>query len=406
MAKTKIINGNVITPYRIIKNGCVTFENGKIIEVSDRVSSDSCCEDNCGCNEADKVQIIDAKGKYVAPGFIDIHTHGAGGHDFLDATVEAYLGAAEKHVQHGTTALVPTMTTSTLEELKEALEIYKQAKKENTKGSQFLGLHIEGPYFAMSQKGAQDPRYIRNPDPKEYKEILSWGNDIIRWSAAPELEGALEFGRALKSRGILASIAHTDAICEQVLEAFENGYTHITHLYSAMSMVRRINAYRYAGVVEAAYLIDEMTVEIIADGSHLPPSLLKLIYKIKGPDRIALITDSMRAAGQPEGESILGSLKNGLRVIVEDDVAKLPDRTAFAGSVATTDKLVRNMINLADVPLIDAVKMMTQTPASIIGVGDKKGSLVPGKDADIVIFDDNIQMDTVIVGGKIMYKRL
>jgi len=277
MAKTKIINSNVITPYRIIKNGSVTFENGKIIEVSDKASTALCSETKCGCNETDKVQVIDAKGKYVAPGFIDIHTHGAGGYDFLDATVEAYLGAAEKHVQHGTTALVPTMTTSTIEELREAIEVYKQAKKENTKGSQFLGLHIEGPYFAMSQKGAQDPRYIRNPDPKEYEEILSWGNEIIRWSAAPELDGALEFGRVLKGKGILASIAHTDAIYEQVLEAFENGFTHITHLYSAMSMVRRINAYRYAGVVEAAYLIDEMTVEIIADGSHLPASLLKLI---------------------------------------------------------------------------------------------------------------------------------
>ncbi|NMB97237.1 MAG: N-acetylglucosamine-6-phosphate deacetylase [Clostridiaceae bacterium] len=405
MSKTIIINGNIITPYRIIKNGCVAFENGKIIEVSDSTSIDSCCGDNCGCNESDKVQIIDAGGKYVAPGFIDIHTHGGGGHDFLDATVEAYLGAAEKHVQHGTTALVPTTTTSTIDELKQAFDIYKQAKKENTRGSQFLGLHLEGPYFAMSQKGAQDPRFIRNPNPDEYEEILSWSNDIIRWSAAPELKGALEFGRLLKSKGILVSIAHTDAIYKQVLDAFENGFTHVTHLYSAMSMVRRINAYRYAGVVEAAYLIDEMTVEIIADGSHLPASLLKLIYKIKGADHIALVTDSMRAAGQSEGESILGSLKNGLPVIVEDGVAKLPDRTAFAGSVATTDRLVRNMVNLADVPLIDAVKMMTQTPASIIGVGDKKGSIVPGKDADIVIFDDNIVMDTVIVGGKILYRK-
>ena len=209
----------------------------------------------------------------------------------------------------------------------------------------------------------------------------------------------------MKSKGILASIAHTDAIYEEVLEAFENGFTHITHLYSATSMVKRINAYRYAGVVEAAYLIDEMTVEIIADGSHLPASLLKLIYKIKGADHIALITDSMRAAGQSEGDSILGSLKNGMPVVVEDGVAKLPDKTAFAGSIATTDWLVRNMVKLADVPLLDAVKMMTMTPANIIGVGDKKGSIIAGKDADIVIFDNNINIDTTIVGGKIMYKK-
>ncbi|NSW89214.1 MAG: N-acetylglucosamine-6-phosphate deacetylase [Firmicutes bacterium] len=402
MGKMMIVNANVITPFRIIKNSCVLIEEGEIIKVGEEESevNDSYCKTNNGCCE-----IVDAEGKYVAPGFIDIHTHGGGGHDFLDGTVEAYLGAAEKHVQHGTTAMVPTTTTSTNEELKKTFEVYRKAKLENKRGSQFLGLHLEGPYFSMAQKGAQDPRFIRNPKPEEYKEILSWTDDIIRWSAAPELEGALKFGRYLKKRGILASIAHTDAIYEQVLEAFENGFTHITHLYSATSMVRRINAYRYAGVVEAAYLIDEMTVEIIADGSHLPASLLKLIYKIKGADRIALVTDSMRAAGLPEGESIIGSLENGMRVIVEDGVAKLPDRTAFAGSVATADRLVRNMVNLAGVSLIDAVKMMTLTPASIIGVSNNKGSIVPGKDADIVIFDENINVEMTIVGGKILYKK-
>jgi N-acetylglucosamine-6-phosphate deacetylase len=172
-----------------------------------------------------------------------------------------------------------------------------------------------------------------------------------------------------------------------------------------MSMVRRINAYRYAGVVESAYLLDDMTVEIIADGCHLPASLLKLIYKIKGPGRIALITDSMRAAGLPEGDSILGSLKNGQKVIVEDGVAKMPDHTVFAGSVATADRLVRNMIKLADVPLVEAVRMMTGTPAEIIGVADRKGSLVKGKDADIVIFDDYIDIKATIIKGQTVYEK-
>ncbi len=152
-------------------------------------------------------------------------------------------------------------------------------------------------------------------------------------------------------------------------------------------------------------MIDEMTVEIIADGSHLPASLLKLIYKIKGADRIALVTDSMRAAGLPEGESILGSLENGMKVIVEDGVAKLPDRTAFAGSVATTDRLVRNMLNLTGVSLTEAIKMITLTPAAIMGVSDSKGSIVPGKDADIVIFDKDINVEMTIIQGKVMYKK-
>lgn len=188
-----------------------------------------------------------------------------------------------------------------------------------------------------------------------------------------------------------------------MIDAFENGFSLVTHLYSGMSGVTRRNAFRYAGVIESAFLIEEMDVEIIADGIHLPAPLLKLIYKIKGPDRIALVTDAMRGAGMPEGKSILGGLKNGLEVIIEDGVAKLPDRTSFAGSVATADRLIRTMINLAEVPLTDAVRMLTSTPARILGVQDTKGSLVPGKDADIVVFDQNIEIEKTIIKGKIIY---
>jgi len=393
MERIKIFNGRIITPYRIINNGVIVVEDGKISSIgNENVEIDGCL-------------MIDAKGNFVAPGFIDIHTHGGGGHDFMDGTVEAYIGAAEKHAQHGTTAIVPTTLTSTNEELKNTFAVYKEAKKINVNGAEFLGLHLEGPYFSMEQRGAQDPRYIRNPEPEEYLEILGWSDDIIRWSAAPELKGSMEFGRLLKSRGILPSIAHSNAVFEEVQEAFENGFTHVTHLYSGMSGVRRINAYRYAGVIESAFIIDDMTVEIIADGAHLPASLLKLIYKIKGAENTALVTDSMRAAGMPEGEYILGSLRDGQKCIVEDGVAKLPDRTAFAGSVATCDRLVRTMVELADVPIADAVKMMTATPARIIGVQDRKGSLAAGKDADIVLFDDKINVKMTIVKAKIIFSK-
>lgn len=391
MDRVKIVNAQVITPYRIIKNGTILFENSRIVYTGE------------GGISAEDYFEIDAGGNYASPGFVDIHTHGGGGHDFMDGTVEAYLGAAEKHARYGTTSIVPTTLTSTNEELKNTFAVYDQARRLNENGAEMLGLHLEGPYFSMEQKGAQDPRYIKNPVPEDYTEILGWSDDIIRWSAAPELDGAFEFGRYIKNRGILPSIAHTDAIYEQVLDAFECGFTHITHLYSAMSGVRRINAMRYAGVIESAFLIDEMTVEIIADGVHLPESLLKLIYKIKGPSRIALVTDSMRAAGMPDGESILGSLNNGMKVIVEDGVAKLLDRSCFAGSVATADRLVRTMVKLAEVPLADAVRMMTSTPAAIIGVGRTKGSLVPGMDADIVVFDKDINILLTVVKGRIVY---
>jgi N-acetylglucosamine-6-phosphate deacetylase len=394
MEKIKICNGRIITPYRLIENGTVLIEDGKIVQV---------CSGNIDFPGA---QTINAQNNFVSPGFIDIHTHGGGGHDFMDGTVRAFLEAAKMHALHGTTALVPTTLTSQPKELLQLFKIYRQAIKENTEGAQFLGLHLEGPYFSMSQKGAQDPRYIRLPKKEEYEQILSQSDDIIRWSAAPELEGAMEFGREITGQGILAAIAHTDATSDQVAEALENGYSHVTHLYSGMSGVMRRNAFRYAGVIESAFLFDQLTVEIIADGIHLPPSLLQLIYKQKGPSRIALITDSMRAAGQDVEKSILGSLKDGLKIIIENGVAKLPDRTAFAGSVATADLLVRNMIKLAGVPLLHAVQMITITPAQICRIDHQKGSLTIGKDADVVIFDDNIQIKTTIINGRTIANQL
>ena len=390
LQRIKIINGKIITPHRMI-SGTIIITDDKISEVSEG-----------NIEVADAIE-IDAKGNYVTPGFIDIHVHGGADHDFMDGTETAFLKIAELHAKCGTTAMLPTTLSGTKEALLKTLASYESANEKNVIGSQFLGMHLEGPYFAMNQRGAQDPRFIRDPDPAEYEDILSRFSSVKRWSAAPELKGAIEFGRYLRSKNILPAIAHTDAIYEEVIVAFENGYTLATHLYSAMSGVTRKNAFRYAGVIESAYIIDDMDVEIIADGVHLPAPLLKLVYKIKGADRTALITDAMRAAGMPPGESTLGSLDNGLKVIVEDGVAKLPDRSSFAGSVATADRLVRTMITMGEVPLIDAVKMITSTPARISGVLDSKGSLAPGKDADIVIFDQGINIKMTMIKGKIVF---
>ncbi len=389
----KIINGNIITPYRIIRGGSLLIRNGKIVEVSAR-----------NIDAPDAVE-VDVQGRYVAPGFIDIHVHGGGGHDFMDSTVEAFLGVAETHARFGTTSLVPTTLTAGKNELLHTLAVYEKADAQNELGAAFLGMHIEGPYFSMEQRGAQDPRYIRDPDPEEYMEILNASSSIKRWSVAPERNGAMEFGQVLRSRGILPSIAHTNAVYDDVVRAIEHGYTLATHFYSGMSGVTRRDAFRFGGVIESGYLIDEMDVEIIADGRHLPADLLKLIYKVKGTDRIALITDAMRAAALPPGESMLGSLEDGIRVIVEDGVAKLLDRTAFAGSVATADWLVRTMVNKAEVPLTDAVRMVTATPARIIGVADRKGTVSAGMDADLVIFGEDVAVHATIIGGKTVFER-
>ncbi len=392
MKRTAIINGRVVTPYRVFEGATVLFEDGKIVDIV----RGECCTEGC--------DIIDAKGQIVAPGFIDIHTHGAGNYDFMDCSVEAFLGAAEMHAKHGTTTLLPTATTGSHDIMKAMFAYFKEAKEKNTRGATLYGMHLEGPYFSYEQRGAQDPRFIKNPDPKEYLEFLSMSDDIVRWSVAPELPGAMALGRELDRRGIVASVAHTDGLYSDVEDARENGYHLLTHFYSGMSTVRRINAYRFAGVIEAGYCMDDMYVEIIADGCHLPAELLKMIYKIKGPARIALVTDSMRAAGMPEGPLYaLGNKDEGTKCIVEDGVAKLQDRTAFAGSVATTDRLVRTMRNVADVPLVDAVRMMTVTPATILGISDRKGILAPEKDADIVIFDDRIHVSRTIIGGRTVY---
>lgn len=350
-------------------------------------------------------EIIDANGSYVSPGFVDIHVHGGGGYDFMDGTLEAFLGASRMHATHGTTSMIPTTVTSTDEDLYGVFDVFEKASSLNVDGAQMLGLHLEGPYFSAAKSGAQDPSYLKNPTPEHYMPILDATDKIMRWSVATELPGAMAFGDELSRRGILASMAHSDAVYETVEESVLHGYSHVTHLYCAMSTIVRKNAFRYAGLQEAAFLMDDLTVEIIADGVHLPRPLLQYAYKFKGADKTALCTDAMRAAGMPDGTYILGSLKNGQSVIVEDGVAKLPDRSAFAGSAATTDRLVRTMVQVAGVSLVDAVKMMTLTPSRIMRIDDRKGSLLSGKDADIVIFNDNIEILATIRGGKTIYKK-
>ena len=308
-------------------------------------------------------------------------------------------------MSHGTTSIVPTVSSASNELIKESIENIKEATSKMTKGPEILGVHLEGPYFAMSQKGAQAAEHVRNPVKEEYMNIVESFDNILRWSLAPELPGALEMAKELVKHGIRLSIGHSDALFDEAIKAYECGFTSVTHLYSCTSTVRRINAYRFAGIIEAAFLIDDMMVEIIADGKHLPASLLKLIYKIKGPDRICLVTDAIDVAGLKDVKGEIYCKTIGSNIIIEDDVAKLLDRSAFAGSVATTDRLVRTIIKLADVPLYQAVKMMTATPAKNIGMFSSKGSLSLGKDADIIIFDDDINISTVMVSGEVTFEK-
>ena len=343
---------------------------------------------------------VDLGGLYLAPGFIEMHTHGAGGYDFMDGTKEAFIGACMTHFAHGTTTILPTTVAATRKEILRATETCRAIKADWKDGPYVHGMHMEGPYLNPIHKGAIDETYIRNPDPNEYEEFLAAGKGCIaRWTLAPELDGAPQFAKRLREEGILPSMGHTNAEYSQVVAAAEQGCTHLTHMYSCMSTIVRKFGFRFPGVIESAFILDDLTVELIADGCHLPPEMLKMVHKCLGVDRVALVCDSIRCAGQDVTEAIIGSTENGYRVLIEDGVAKLCDRSAFAGSVATDDRLVRTMHTLAGVPLCDCVRMMTLTPAKILGIDDVTGSLQAGKRADLVCFDEDIRIKGVCAAG-------
>lgn len=382
---TKIKNATLICD-TLINDKYLYIEDGKIKAItSEELPFD--CE-------------IDAEGNYVSPGFIDIHTHGGGGYDFMDGSVDDILKAAETHAKFGTTTIYPTAATAHYKDLLLFVENVKEAMKQNAPGKPHIaGSHLEGPYFSMAMRGAQNPDFLKNPTYEEYNTFYEASEGTLkRISFAPELDGALELCDYLKDKGLVSSFAHTDGVYEEIKPAIDKGCTLATHLYSGMNTVTRRNAYRYLGAVETSFLEDSVDVEIIADGCHLPPTLLKLIVKLKGTDKICLITDSMRGASFDSGESILGPKNDGMACVIKDGVAFLPDLSAFAGSVATCDRLVRVMYKKAEVSLPECIKMMCKNPARIMGL-QNKGSLTEGYDADLVFFDDDINIKKVMTGG-------
>ncbi len=383
---TKISNGRILSPSGILAGHHLYIENNKILNVSK--------EDLPFDYE------IDADNNYVSPGFIDVHVHGGGGYDFMDGGADPIIQAANFHLKTGTTSIMPTSLSCSTEVLTDFLADLRTAQHAKTLLGTILGAHLEGPYFAKSQAGAQNPQYITLPKPEEYQIILrDFGDLICRWSFAPELEGSLAFCEALVANGVYPSVAHSEAIYDDVKAAYDKGCRTVTHLYSGMSTITRHNGYRKLGVTESAYLLDEMNVEIIADGKHLPPELLKMIVKCKDNKKICLVTDAMRAAGTGFTESFLGRKGEQTPCIIDDSVAKLPDLTSFAGSIATADRLVRTMVELADCNVETAVAMMTEAPARMFGL-KSKGKLAKGYDADVIIFDAHINIKKVIAGGK------
>lgn len=377
---TIITNGKLLTSQGWVEKGWIIFDGNKILDLGSGPVTIEC--DNK----------IDVAGGYILPGGIDIHVHGGGGHDFMEGTEEAFRVATQTHLRHGTTAIYPTLAASSTEMIMEAAATTEKLMAEPN--STIMGLHLEGPYFNMVMAGGQMPEYIRNPQSEEYKHIIENTSCIKRWDAAPELEGAIEFGRYVSSKGVVTSIAHTTANYNVVKAACEAGYSLATHFYNAMTGVHKKREFKYEGTIESIYLMDGMNVELVADGIHVPPVILRMVHKMKGVERTCLITDAMGCTASDSKEAF------DPRVIIEDGVCKLSDRSAIAGSIATMDRLIRTMVQQAEIPLEDAVRMASETPARIMGIYDRKGSLDKGKDADVIIMDENLELKGVWSMGR------
>ena len=377
-----ILDGEIVEGDLLLSNGNIEA----ILPPHTAVSEDYCT--------------VDCTGKYVSPGFVDIHQHGGGGSDYMDDDPDAYVKATEAHLLHGVTSVMPTLLSADKELMLSAVARYCAATVDSRIRANLLGLHMEGRYISPAYAGAQKPERIVPFDEAEYSEVIRAAKGHLkRWSVAPEVAGMERFAEVAREEGIVLSIAHSEADFDTVLRAYDLGFCHVTHLYSCTSSIVRKNGFRVAGVVEAAYYLDGMNVEIIADGCHLPHSLLAYVAKFKDRSRIALITDAMRAAGTDAVESYLGDATDPLPVIVEDGVAKLLDRTAFGGSVATGDRLVRTMV-AAGIPLVDAIRMITVNPLEMMGLQVKKGRLCVGYDADVCVFDEAINLKHVFCNGR------
>ncbi|MBF1371651.1 MAG: N-acetylglucosamine-6-phosphate deacetylase [Porphyromonas sp.] len=377
----QIVGGRIYTPTGWIDGGSVLVEGKKIKAI---LNTDLPIE---GARQ------LDARGSYIIPGGIEMHVHGAAGADYMDGTVEAFRTASDYHLQQGTTTIFPTLSTSSYETIMKGIECTEILMKDDE--STVEGLHLEGPYFSVKMAGAQLPELIRPARPEEYTKIMERGDGVIkRWDAAPEIEGALDFGSYIRERGVVVALAHTEANDKHVRAAWEHGYTLGTHFYNAMKVAHKVGVYKEPGAVETILDMPDFDIEVICDGIHVPPVMVHLAYAVKGRERMALTTDALLYTGTVNFKDPTG------HAIVEDGVCKLSDRSALAGSIATMDLLIRTAVQKANIPLIDAIYMCSYTPARIMGIQDTKGALEAGHDADILFLDEDLQLRFVMHRGR------
>lgn len=392
MAHIWIGGGTLVLLDRVVAGGSVLVEGRRIAAVNEPCPPD--------------VWRVDAKGGYIMAGFVDMHVHGGGDWDFMDADPAAFPAIAKAHCAHGTTALCPTTMTCPDTLLEKTIDLFLEADKTPEGGAELLGLHLEGPYFSAASKGAQPISTQRIPNREDLERILNRAKGTIcRWDAAPELPNMELFAQVMREYGVLTSLAHSTATAAQAMEAFDWGFSHVTHFYNACTTFHKKEGIVHSGIVEATYLRDDVTIELIGDGCHIPRESMLLALRIKGPENIALITDAMRAAGVDCQSSILGARDTGVPVVIKDHVAQMTDFSSYAGSVATMDRCLRTAHVQYGIALPQVSQMLSLTPARLCGVGDRKGSLEVGKDADVVLLTPDFQVEQVYARGRLAYMR-
>ena len=385
-----LTNARLISPDGIRDGLEVVVEEGKIAEIRPPAPRLRRTGEQTRTSSKD---VVDLDGNYLAPGFIDLHVHGALGRDTMDSSAEAFRTICDFHARDGTTSVLLTTATAPLENI---VDVLKAVRDYRSSISAVAGVHVEGPFVSKAKCGAQRAEFIQDPSPGGVRQLLEYADVIKRVTIAPELPGALEAIESFRTHGVSVSGGHSDAWDEDVRAAFDRGMRSATHTFNCMSNARRRGVCRVAGLLEFALSEPKISCELIADGHHVSPTLMRMLYRAKGTGGICLVTDATAGAGLPEGSrfSLFGN-----ECLVEGGVCLLADRSALAGSASRMIDLVRTMVQKVDVPLHEAVAMATRNPARAIGL-EKKGQLTVGADADFVVLSPELEVLRVSVGGE------
>lgn len=387
--KTLLTNIAIQTENDFIADGAIEIEKRKILRLIPHAVDGS--KQDC--------VIIDGQGLMAAAAYIDSHVHGGNGFDCNDGTQEALDGMSTFYAQHGIAAYFPSTSSDPLDKINRAFAVIREAMADDTgEGVEIMGTHMEGPFINPLHKGCQAANRILQMTEENFAIVRQNADIIKRITIAPEIESNARRIAELVDMGIVISGGHSNATYQQTMDAHKQGMNMITHLFCSMSTITKEGPYRICGMLEAALEIDTLFAEIIADCKHLPDELMRIAFKCKGPDRLMVCSDANRGAGGPEGGTIFTC---GQQAIIENGVAIVPDRSSFASSVTPIDQMVRNLVNHVDVTRADALKMASSTPARMMGVYDRKGSLSPGKDADIILLDSDLNVKMTICRGSI-----